>query len=134
MQPKICDRTKQGIEMFNNFQDLQSFFVNPLETFSKTSSETTSKIQAINTEATDYAKKSFEKGRSHFEKLTAVKNFEDAVKLQSDFVKSAYEDFVSQSTKFGTLCGDLIKSATPVYESKATKKSSVKETASSYQD
>jgi len=63
-----------------------------------------------------------------------VKNFEDAVKLQSDFVKSAYEDFVSQSTKFGTLYGDLIKSATPVYESKAAKKASVKETASSYQD
>ena len=120
--------------MFNNLQDLQSYFVNPMEAFTKNSGEASSKIQALNAEATDYAKKSFEKGRSHFEKLTSVKNFEEAYKLQSDFAKSAYEDFVAQSTKIGTLYADFIKSATPAYDAKASKKAATKESVAPRQD
>ena len=61
------------------------------------------------------SKKSFEKSRAHFEKLIGVKNVNEAIQLQSDFAKSAYEDFVAEAARIGDLYSDLAKNAfTPV--------------------
>ena len=59
--------------------------------------------QSIAAETTDYSKKSFEKSRVLAEKLIAVKKFDEALQLQSDFAKSAYEDFLAEATKIGEL-------------------------------
>ena len=36
---------------------------------------------------------------------------EEAIELQSDFAKSAYEDIIAQATKVGNLYSDLAKDA-----------------------
>ena len=41
------------------------------------------------------------KTRQLCEKLVGVKKIDEAIKLQSDFAKSAYEDFVAQATRVG---------------------------------
>jgi hypothetical protein len=102
--------------MFNNFQDMQSPFANPFEAFTKPTREAATKFGAISFETTDYAKKSFEKGRDHFAKLAGVKTAEDAVQLQSDFAKSVYEDLIAQSTKIAEMYSDLVKGAFPEAE------------------
>ena len=43
------------------------------------------------------------------EKLVGVKKIDEAIKLQSDFAKSAYEDFVAQATKLGGMYSSLAK-------------------------
>ena len=40
-----------------------------------------------------------------------MKNVNEAIQLQSDFAKSAYEDFVAEATKIGGLYSDLAKEA-----------------------
>jgi hypothetical protein len=62
---------------------------------------------AIVVETTDYAKKSFQQSASTFEKLVGVKSLDKAIEVQTDYVKSAYEDFVAQSAKTRELYAKL---------------------------
>ncbi len=91
--------------------EIQSFGAAPFRAFIAATASSTKGLQAIAAEATDYSKKSFEKSRAFFEKLTSVKNLDEAIELQSDFAKSAYEDFVAQATKIGELYSSLATEA-----------------------
>ncbi|HEY3678258.1 MAG TPA: phasin family protein [Bradyrhizobium sp.] len=66
-------------------------------------------VQAIAAAYGDYARKSFEDTKSFVETLSGVKSIEKAVEAQTDYVKSAYETFVSESQKIAGLYGDLAK-------------------------
>jgi phasin family protein len=72
--------------------------------------------QAIAVETADYAKKSFEQSTATLEKLVGAKTLDKAIEIQTDFVKSAYEGFVAQSTKLGELYASLAKEAFKPYE------------------
>ena len=84
---------------------------NPFEAVIGATASSTKGLQAVTTEMTDYSRKSFEKSRAHFEKLIGVKNINEAMQLQSDFAKSAYEDFVAEAARIGGLYSDLAKEA-----------------------
>lgn len=73
-------------------------------------------IQAITSEATDYSKKSYEEGIAAFEKLAAAKSLDKAVEVQTEYMKSAYETFVTEATKMGELYADLAKEAYKPFE------------------
>ena len=62
-------------------------------------------------EITDYSKQSFEKSRVLFEKLINAKKIDEAFQLQSDFAKSAQEDFLAYATKIGEIYSSLTKEA-----------------------
>ena len=66
-------------------------------------------FQAIATAYGDYTKKSFEDTRSFVEKLSGVKSFDKAVEIQTEFAKTAYETFVTESQKIGALYGELAR-------------------------
>ena len=66
-------------------------------------------FQAIATAYGDYTKKSFEDTKSFVEKLSGVRSFDKAVEIQTEFAKTAYETFVTESQKIGALYGDLAK-------------------------
>ena len=66
-------------------------------------------FQAIASAYGDYTKKSFENTRSFVEKLSGARSFEKAVEIQTEFAKTAYETFVTESQKIGALYGDLAK-------------------------
>ena len=97
--------------MSANFPDIKAFSTTPFEAFSAATASSTKGLQAIAAETTDYSKKSFEKSRVLFEKLTGVKKIDEAIQLQSDFAKSAYEDFVAEATKIGEMYSSLAKEA-----------------------
>jgi hypothetical protein len=86
-----------------NFLDIKEFGKAPFEAFTAATASSTKGLEAIAAETTDYSKKSFEKSRAHFEKLFGLKKIDEAIQLQSDFAKSAYEDFVAQATKIGEM-------------------------------
>lgn len=54
----------------------------------------------------DYSKKSFEDTRLFVEKLSGVKSIEKSIEVQTEYAKTAYETFVTQSQKIGALYGD----------------------------
>ncbi len=96
--------------MLFDFSEIKAFGANPFEAFA-TSNPSTEGLQAIATETAEYSKTSFEKGRVFCEKLMAVKQFDEALALQSDFAKTAYEDFMAQATKIGALYATLAQDA-----------------------
>jgi len=77
--------------------------------------------QALAVEATDYTKKSFEDGSALVEKLLSAKSFENAIEIQTDYVKQSYESFVAEATKLGELYADLARDAYKPFESLVAK-------------
>ena len=91
--------------------DIKAFGRAPFEAFTAATASSTKGLQTIAAETTDYSKKSFEKSRVLFEKLSGVKKIDEAIQLQSDFAKSAYEDFMAQATKIGEMYSSLTAEA-----------------------
>jgi hypothetical protein len=57
----------------------------------------------------DYTKKSFEDTKLFVEKLSGAKSLDKAIEVQTEFAKTAYDTFVTQSQKIGVLYSDLAK-------------------------
>jgi hypothetical protein len=66
-------------------------------------------FQAIATAYGNYTKKSFEDTKLFVEKLSGAKSFDKAIEIQTEFAKTAYETFVTESQKITALYGDLAK-------------------------
>ena len=97
--------------MFMNFEAIQKFGKDQIEATTAATAELTKGLQTIATEATDYSKKSMASSKEHMEKLMAVKKLDEAMTLQTDFAKSAYEGFVAQLTKMTELYTSVAKEA-----------------------
>ncbi|OJF89990.1 phasin family protein [Pararhizobium antarcticum] len=108
-----------------NFEDANKKNKEAMETMMKSYSAMTKAFQAIATEAADYSKKSFENSVAHFEKLSSVKSVEAAFELQTGYVKSSYEGYVSEATKIGEMYADLAKDAYKPYEAPVAKATAV---------
>lgn len=79
-------------------------------------------VQAIAGEVTDYTKKAIEDGTAAFEKLIGVKSVEQAIEIQTEYAKKAYDDYVSQVTKLGEMYVDLAKEVYKPVETAFAKK------------
>src|ERR1700692_4823914 len=66
-------------------------------------------FQAIATAYGDYTKKSFEDTKSFVEKLSGAQSFDKVIETQTEFARTAYETFVTESQKITALYGDLAK-------------------------
>jgi len=76
----------------------------------------TKNMQTIATEASEFAKASFENGTAAVEKMISAKSPEKAFQVQADYAKSAYEAFVAQATKMGDLYAAMAKDAYKPFE------------------
>ena len=68
-------------------------------------------FQAIVAEVTNYSKKAFEDGTRAFEQLVGAKSAEQAIEIQSQYVKKAYEAHIAEMTKLGEMYASLVQSA-----------------------
>jgi phasin family protein len=98
------------------FDTIQKFSKDNVDAALKSFGVVSKGAQAIAVETADYAKKSFEQSTAVFEKLLGAKSLDKAIEIQTDYVKSAYEGFVAQSTKLGELYTNLAKEAFKPYE------------------
>jgi phasin family protein len=93
--------------MMKNFDDMQKFGKDSTDAAMKSWGALSKGVQAIAVEMADYSKKAFEDGAAASEKLFGAKSLEKAIEVQSDYFKTAYEGFVSQSTKLSELYSDM---------------------------
>jgi hypothetical protein len=107
--------------MIQQFDQIQKFGQDNMDAAMKTFGAVSKSAQTIATETADFAKKSFETGTSTFEKLIGAKSLDKAMEIQSEYVKSAYEGFVAQSTKMGELYANIAKEAFKPYEGMVAK-------------
>jgi hypothetical protein len=73
-------------------------------------------VQAIATVVGDYGKKSIQDSSAFVEKLAGVKSLEKAIEVQTEYAKSAYESFVAESQKIGSMYAELTKQAYKPFE------------------
>ena len=90
-------------------EDIQNYGKEHFESVAASASNLQGGVQAIASAYGDYAKKSFEDTRSYVEKLSGVKSLDKALEVQTEFAKSAYETFVTESQKIAGLYTDLAK-------------------------
>ena len=109
--------------MIQNFDEVQKFGKENFDVALKSFGAVSTKMQAIAAEVADYSKKSFEDSTAVVEKLMGAKTVEKAIEVQTDFAKSAYEGFVSEATKLGTLYTDLAKETYKPFEAAVSRTS-----------
>jgi hypothetical protein len=79
-------------------------------------------LQAITAEVTNYSKKAFEDGTRAFEQLMGAKTLEQAIEIQSQYAKKAYDTYMAEMSKLGEMYVGLAKNAYKPVESAMAKK------------
>ena len=102
-------------------EDIQQYGKEHMETVAASAATMQTGIQAIASAYGDYTKKSFEDTKSFVEKLSGVKSLDKAIEVQTEFAKSAYGNFVTESQKIAGLYSDLAKQAYKPVESLVAK-------------
>jgi hypothetical protein len=93
------------------FEDFQKLGQSNVDAAMKMFGEWNKGWQAIAAEVTDYTKRSFEDGTATFEKLVSAKSVEQAVEIQTNYAKRAYDEYMHQLTKIGGMYAELAKEA-----------------------
>jgi len=102
--------------MLKNVDELQKYGKDNVEATLKSFGAASKGFQAIAAEVSNYSKKTFEDGTAAMERLLGAKTLEKAIEVQSEYVKTAYEGFVTQTTKLGELYADLAKEVYKPFE------------------
>jgi len=102
-------------------EDMQSYGKEQFETVVAHATSLQNGVSAIVSAYGDYAKKSYEDGKSFAEKLSGVKSLDKALEAQTEYAKTAYETFVADSQKIAGLYSDLAKQVFKPLESLAAK-------------
>ena len=102
--------------MNKNITDLQKLGQVNVEGYMKGFGELNKSWQTLTAELTDYSKRSFEEGTAAFEKLLTAKSIEQAVEIQTNYAKRAYDEYMAQMTKISTLYTDIAKDAYKPFE------------------
>jgi phasin family protein len=106
-----------GRLMVKSFEDLQAFGKGNVDAVMKSWGAMSKSAQAIAAEVAEYSKKSFEESTAAAEKLFGAKTLDKAIEVQSDYLKSAYEGFVTEAAKLSELYADLAKETYKPFES-----------------
>ncbi|MGH1418638.1 MAG: phasin family protein [Hyphomicrobiaceae bacterium] len=91
----------------NQFGDFQKIGQANMETTMQFFGEFGKSWQAIVAEMTDYTKRSIEDGSAHVENLKSAKSIEQAFEIQTDYAKSAYEGYMQQMNKIGSMYSEM---------------------------
>jgi hypothetical protein len=82
--------------------------------------------QEIAGQIADYSKRSFEQGTKTVENLLGARSLGKAVEVQTEYARSAYENYVSHATKLGQLYTGLAQETFKSHQEFASKLSPVR--------
>jgi hypothetical protein len=108
--------------MLKGFEDFQKVGKDGFDAAVRSFGEVNKGFQAIAAEVTDYSKKAFEDSTKAFEQLIGAKSVEQAVEIQSQYAKKAYDTYVAEFSKLGEMYAGLAKDAYKPVEVAFTKK------------
>ena len=93
----------------NNVEQFQKHAQEQNEAAMASANTLAASVKTIATAHAEYSKKAFQDGSEFISKLTSLKSPDEAIKLQADYAKSAYETFASESKKIFELYADFAK-------------------------
>jgi hypothetical protein len=103
--------------MTQTFEDAGNYGKEFVDTGLKSLAALSKSAQAIAVESAEYTKKSFETGSAALEKLLSAKSLENALEIQADYAKQAYERFLAEATTLSGLYADMAKDSYKPFES-----------------
>ncbi|MBX6427092.1 MAG: phasin family protein [Variibacter sp.] len=103
--------------MIKTFDDIQKLSKEGIDAAMESFAAASKGAQTVVAEFADFARKSFEQSTSALEKLIDARTLDRAFEVQAEFARSAYEGFVTQTTKFGEIYADIAKQAYKPLES-----------------
>jgi hypothetical protein len=107
-RPGKITTVSEGLAMVK-VEEIQQYGKQHFDTVVASAASVQNGLQAIASAYGDYTKKSFEDTKSYVEKLSGVKSLDKALEVQTEYAKSAYETFVTESQKIAGLYTDLAK-------------------------
>jgi phasin family protein len=108
--------------MLKGFEEFQKVGKDGFDAAVRSFGEMNKGFQAIAAEVTDYSKKAFEDSTRAFEQLIGAKSIEQAIEIQSQYAKKAYDAYVAEMSKLGEMYVGLAKDAYKPVEAAFTKK------------
>ena len=108
--------------MLKGFEEFQKVGKDGFDAAVRSFGEVNKGFQAIAAEVTDYSKKAFEDSTRAFEQLIGAKSIEQAIEIQSQYAKKAYDAYVAEMSKLGEMYVGLAKDAYKPVEATLTKK------------
>ncbi|MGV1014708.1 MAG: phasin family protein [Methyloceanibacter sp.] len=108
--------------MLKGFEEFQKVGKDGFDATVRSFGEMNKGFQAIAAEVTDYSKKAFEDGTRAFEQLIGAKSIEQAIEIQSQYAKKAYDAYVAEMSKLGEMYVGLAKDAYKPVETVLSKK------------
>lgn len=97
---KTVEFTKRQVEgVVKGIDEVVVFNRDNVEAAVASSSAAAKGLETLNAEVTSYARKSFEDGVAVVRALSGAKSAKEWFDIQSSFVKTGYEGFISESTK-----------------------------------
>ena len=102
--------------MMTGLDQFQKAGKDNLDVAVKSANAFTKGFQALAAETADYSRHSFETGAKAFEQLVAASSLDKAVEVQSVYLRTAYEGYVSQATKVGEIVTAMARDAYKPYE------------------
>jgi hypothetical protein len=97
--------------MLIDLQEMRNLGMNQFDAVSEAAASTAKRLQAISEEATAFSKKQYEDTYALGGKLLNARGLDEIVGLQSDYAKSAYENFFAEAAKMSALCTQLAREA-----------------------
>ena len=100
----------------NNVEQFQRHAQQQSEAAMSSASAFAENAKTITAAHAEYTKKAFQDFSEFISKLTSLKSPDEAIKLQVDYAKSAYETFVAESKKISELYTDFAKQTFKPFE------------------
>ena len=91
------------------------------ETASRSFSEANKGFQTLAAEMMEYSKAAFDDAVRTWEKLIGVRSLEQAMQIQSDYVKRAYDNHMAELSKLGEMCLGTMRDASKPVEDASRK-------------
>jgi len=108
----VIERIQEMLEPFQQTtDDLQKMGKDNYDVMVRSYGELNKGLQAITARMTDYSKRAFEDAARAFEQLASVKSFEQAIEIQSQYAKKAYDDWVAEASKLSEMYTELTRDA-----------------------
>jgi hypothetical protein len=95
--------------MMIKIEDVQQYGKEQFDTVVASATTVQNGLHAIASAYGDYTKKSIEDTKSFVEKLSGVKSLDKALEIQTEYAKSSYETFVTETQKITGLYTELAK-------------------------
>jgi phasin family protein len=109
-------------QMLKGFEEFQKAGKDNFDAAVRSFGEVNKGFQAIAAEVTDYSKKAFEDSTRAFEQLVGAKSIEQAIEIQSQYAKKAYDTYMAEMSKISEMYVGMAKDAYKPVEAAFTKK------------